>query len=187
MEIKIGKSSRACRATERDFVHGDAVVSLIRSENQTLVREDYGMDAWDESYAAGALAVWNTQYRDPKADQLEPPETFSPLRQVFYEAAVSEERLELSIAFLAAQLLRRQKVFRLLKEFDQAENETRGALYADRISDRLIEVRDPNLTYEELEKGREALLERLKNREHPEEADPEHAVVQGAEQGNGQE
>jgi hypothetical protein len=34
-------------------------------------------------------------------------------------------------------------------------------LYVDRIGNRLIEVRDPSLTYAELEDGRKALLKRL--------------------------
>jgi hypothetical protein len=70
-------------------------------------------------------------------------------------------------------LLRRQKVFRLLKESDGAENEVKVALYADRIADRLIEARDPSLSYAELEAGRVALLERLsrlENGQPPQEA-----------------
>jgi len=95
------------------------------------------------------------------------------LRQVFYEAAESEDRSETAVAYLAAQLLRRQKVFRLLKESDGPESEVRVALYADRIADRLIEARDPDLSYAELEAGRITLLERLnrlENGQSPQEA-----------------
>jgi hypothetical protein len=117
--------------------------------------------------------VWSPRFYDPKVAEQEPPEVFSPLRQVFYEAAESDDRAETAVAYLAAQLLRRQKVFRLLKESDGAENEVKVALYADRIADRLIEARDPSLSYAELEAGRVALLERLsrlENGQPPQEA-----------------
>ncbi|HQK76740.1 MAG TPA: hypothetical protein PKZ25_11120, partial [Candidatus Hydrogenedentes bacterium] len=63
------------------------------------------------------------------------------------------------------QLLRRQKVFRLIKEFDTDEGESRIALFADRIGNRFIEVGDPGLSYQELEAGRQALLQRLRELE----------------------
>ncbi len=169
MEIRIGKGARVCRATERPFEHGQQVVSLVRLENGMLVREDYGRDAWNDDFALGTLAVWTTEYIDPAVAEQQPAEVFSPLRQAFYEAAESEGRLELAKAYLAAQLLRRQKVFRLLKESDATDGEVKVILFSDRIGDRLIEVRDPSLTYTELEEGRKALLERLRQLEQPEE------------------
>jgi hypothetical protein len=71
------------------------------------------------------------------------------------------------VAYLAAQLLRRQKAFRLIKESDESDGEVKLILFADRIGNRPIEVRDPNLTYEELEKGRRVLMERLSALERP--------------------
>ena len=105
----------------------------------------------------------------------EPPEAYSPLRQAFYEAVESQDRADLAQAFLGAQLLRRQKVFRFIKEFDAEEDGIRIALYNDRIGNRLIEVRDPQLSFAELEAGRVALMDRLRELEEPDqhEADAE--------------
>jgi hypothetical protein len=171
MEIKIGKSARACCATERDFVHGEQVVSLVRIENQVYVREDYAEEAWNPDKAEGAIAVWTMTYIDPKVAEQEPEESYSPLRQIFYESAVDHERPLLATAYLAAELLRRQKVFRLVKQGVEGEVEGRVALYNDRIANRLVEVRDPNLSIAELEVGRQRLLQRLQELEAPDEVE----------------
>ena len=168
MEIRIGKTARKCVITERPFEHGDEVTSLVRMEQGALVREDYAEENWDPSRAEGALAVWATTFCDPKKAEEQPPEAFSPLRQTFYESAESTERLDLAKAYLAAQLLRRQKAFRLLKEFDEPDGDIRVALFADRIGGKMVEVRDPSLTWAELESGRAALVTRLAELEQPE-------------------
>ncbi|MBL7646759.1 MAG: hypothetical protein JNK74_11275 [Candidatus Hydrogenedentes bacterium] len=100
-------------------------------------------------------------YHDPKIENQEPAEVFSPLRQLFYEAAEEQSRIEMAKAFLAAGLLRRQKVFRLIKESDESDGEVRITLYTDRIGNRLIEVPDPQFTYAEMDKARTLLIERL--------------------------
>lgn len=166
MEIKIGKSARVCRSCERLFEHEETITSLVRIENQVLIREDYCAQCWDSGCATGAYSIWSSRFYDPKVAEQQPPEVFSPLRQAFYEAAESEDRGQLAKAYLAAQLLRRQKVFRLIKEAEDHESGGRIALYEDRIANRLIEVRDPSLSYAEMEAGRASLLERLSELEN---------------------
>ena len=90
----------------------------------------------------------------------------------------------LAKGYLAAQLLRRQKVFRLIKESDEDEGESRVSLFADRIGNRFIEVRDPNFSYDELEAGRQALLVRLRELESEEEDTAE--TVEGEEESAGE-
>jgi hypothetical protein len=162
MEIKISKSNRNCGKCERPFVHEEELISLVRMEGQALIREDYCRSCWREEWATQAFSAWTHRYYDPQVAEQQPPEVFSPLRQVFYEAVEAQTRFELAKAYLAAQLLRRQKVFRLIKESaEEQEGAAHVALFADRIGNRLIEVRDPNLSFDELEVGRQALLERL--------------------------
>ena len=169
MEIKISKSAKVCVATERDFVHEDTVYSLVRIMDGELIREDYCEEAWPQADQAKAYSTWTTKFYDPKVAEEENPEEFSPLRQLFYEAVEAEDRKELAKAFLAAQLLRRQRVFKQIKESDESDGEIRITLYSDRIGNRLIEVRDPQFSYTELEAGRTLLLERLQELEAPEE------------------
>lgn len=167
MEIRISKSAKECVACERPFEHDETMTSLVRIEHQNFVREDYCTQCWNADRATGAFSVWAPRYCDPKVAEQLPPEVFSPMRQVFYESFESQERVEMAKAYLAAQLLRRQKVFRLIKEGDSPEGDMHVILFADRIGNRFIEVRDPNLSYAELEAGRCALLERLNIIENP--------------------
>lgn len=167
MDIRISKCAHACQATGRNFVHEEEIQSLVRVVDGVLTREDYARDAWKPELGTDAFCVWSAKYYDPKVAEQEPPEVFSPLRQVFYESVESEDRAELAKAYLAAQLLRRQKVFRRIKESDEVDGEVRITLYTDQIGDRLIEVRDPSFTYAELDAARNALLDRLQTLEAP--------------------
>lgn len=184
MDIRIGKPGRVCEGSERQFEHGETVVSVMRVENQQLVRHDFAKPAWVDDRASGAVAVWETQYRDPSVEEQEPPEKFSPLRKLFYESAESDDRVQIAKAYLAAQLLRRQKVFRLVKESDDTEGDARVALFMDRIGNRLAEARDPNLTYAEMEAARVELMSELAALETPESNDP---VAPDVAQATGQE
>jgi hypothetical protein len=139
----------------------------VRLGEEGFSREDYCASCWTEDVMTGAYSAWSPQFYDPAVAEAEPPEVFSPLRQLFYEAVEGDSRDVLAMAYLAAQLLRRQKVFRLIKENDEAEGTASMLLFADRLGDRLIEVRDPNLTHAELEQGRQMLMQRLAELEEP--------------------
>jgi hypothetical protein len=167
MEIKIGKSARHCLGCAREFVHEEPLFSLVRIEHAELHREDYCGGCWHAERAVGAFSTWNPRFYDPRVAEAEPEESFTPLRRLFYDAVAGEDRLELATAFLAAQLLRRQKVFKLIKESDEGDGEVRITLFNDRIGNRLIEVRDPQFSYRELEEARKRLLGRLQELEAP--------------------
>lgn len=167
MDIRIARVAKNSCKSERPFEHGETIVSAVRVIEQEYQREDYSKADWTDHEAKTAVAVWNTTYVDPAIAEQEPDETFSPLRKLFYEATEDESRVERAKTYLAAELLRRQKVFRLLKQGDDPEEGGRICLYRDRIGDRMVEVRDPGLTYQELEEGRTALVERLLELEAP--------------------
>ncbi len=167
MEIRIGKSARACAACKREFVHDEELNSLVRLADEGLAREDFCQACWTPDKADGAYSAWSPKFYDPNVAEQQPPEVFSPLRQLFYDAVESEGRIQQAMAFLAAQMLRRQKVFRRIKESDEQDGEVHILLFADRIGNRLIEVRDPNFSYAEMEAARQALLQRLQEIESP--------------------
>lgn len=171
MEIKIGKTARCCSICEKSFIHDQELRSIARIEEGLLIREDFCIQCWDDQTATQTYSVWSPVYYDPLVAEQEPEEAFSPLRQLFYDAVESEDRSSLSLAYLAAQLLRRQKVFRLIKETDDPDAAQHVILFSDRIGNRLIEVRDPSLTYAELEDARKELMARLTALEAPEEED----------------
>ena len=171
MEIKIRKTSRRCSVCEESFVHDQELRSIARIDEGILVREDFCTKCWGDQAATQTYSVWSPVFYDPLVANQEPEEKFSPLRQLFYDAVEAEDRSSLSLAYLAAQLLRRQKVFRLIKETDDPEAAQHVILFSDRIGNRLIEVRDPSLTYAELEDARKELMARLTALEAPEEED----------------
>lgn len=175
MEIQIGRSGRECVVCEKEFEHEQPHVSLVRIADGTLDREDYCNDCWKEELAENAYSVWESQYYDPRVAEQAPAESFSPLRQSFYEAAEQNDRPSLAVAYLAGQLLRRQKVFRLIKETTDPDTEAALLLFSDRIGNRLIEVKDPNLSHAELDAARGTLMEKLNALESPEEETEETA------------
>lgn len=156
-----------------NFVHDQDIHSLARIQERELLREDYCANCWPEASRETCYSRWSTRYYDAAVAEQEPPEQFSPLRQTFYEALEEDGRQSLSVAYLAAQLLRRQKVFRRIKESDGEAGETKLTLFSDRIGGRLIEVKDPDLTHAELEEGRTILMERLYALEAPDEEEDE--------------
>ena len=165
MNIKISKNAHSCAACEIHFAHDQSVTSSVRVVEGALQREDFCIDCWAEQSNKKAYSIWKMVYFDPKSVEDQPTEVFSPLRQLFYEAAAEESRVEMAKAFLAAGLLRRQKVFRLIKESDESDGEVRVTLYTDRIGARLIEVPDPQFSYAEMEEARNLLLVRLQELE----------------------
>ncbi len=156
----------------------------MRFENQILEREDYCKACWTPERGDGAFSTWSLTYIDPEIEAQQPEEVFSPLRQLFYDAVESEDRSTLAMAYLAAQLLRRQKVFRLIKETDEADGEINVALFSDRIGEHLIEVKDPHLSGAEMEEGRRQLLEGLRALEEGETdaADSEDEVEESSDE-----
>lgn len=190
MEIKIGKNARVCHVCERSFAHDEEFRSVARYEGVDLVRDDYCSDCWDPSRTTGVYSVWSPRFYDPNVAEQQPAEVFSPLRQTFYETVESEDREQLSVAFLAAQLLRRQKVFRLIKETPDPDSKMNLILFSDRIGNRLIEVSDPSLSHEELRQGQVMLMERLHTLESPDEPEgdePAEGGTEDAEDGKPQE
>ncbi len=161
MDIKIGKTSLCCSATGKPFEHGEEVVSVVKLHGPDFVREDYSRTSWSPALAQGAIAIWTTRFIDPKMRVEQTRETFSPLRCIFYNAVSSATRSDLAKAYLAAHLLRRQKAFALVKEFEDEENGERIALFADQLGGQLVEVHDPAFSYAELEEARQALMDDL--------------------------
>lgn len=176
MEVRIVKSARACQVCHKAFVHEQTFTSAIHLAKDEFAREDYCKECWDPETSGKAYSVWTGQFYDPSVAEQGSPEVFSPLRQIFYEAVEYEGRDQLAVAYLAAQLLRRQRVFRMIKETQDPDTEVSLILFSDRIGNRLIEVHDPTLTHEELDEGRRFLMRRLNELENPE---PEESVDDG--------
>jgi len=150
-----------CASTGESFAHGDPVYSCVFVEDSAFERRDYSAQGWNTDLAGSAYSYWRANYVDPDVMSAEDLSSRTPLLKLFNQAAESEARDDLALAFLAAQLLRRQRVFRLVKETESAESGARVTLYTDRVANRLIEVSDFAFTYDELNAAREHLMTKL--------------------------
>ncbi len=163
MEIKFRKADQHCSACGRKFDHLEPHLSVINEENDEYVREDFCTACWTqraESWARNSYSFWSTRYIDPTVANEQPPEHFAPLRRVFYDAVESDDRTEQAVAFIAAHLLRRQRAFRLMKEFAGEEQNGSVQVFADRFSQQLVEVTDRGFAAAELREARRILIER---------------------------
>jgi len=167
MEIKISKCAVRCCSCEKPFEHEEKVHSVVMSQEDTLVRQDYCATCFTGTQEAEVFCAWNVRYNDPKVLEAEQHEAFSPLRRLFYDMAALTERSDLAEAYLAAQLLKRQRVFRQMKESEENDGAERVTLFLDRVGNRLIETRDLSFTYTELDEARVRLMARLQELEAP--------------------
>src|SRR5687767_266328 len=101
MNIKISKNAHSCAACGNDFQHEQELTSTVKVAEGVLHRLDFCRECWDSEQSKDTYSVWSMVYHDPKIENQEPPEVFSPLRQLFYEAAEEDSRVEMAKAFLA--------------------------------------------------------------------------------------
>ena len=167
MEIKISKCAAKCCACESPFEHEEKVHSLVVAEEDSLVRQDYCAKCFADAKREQVYCAWNVRFCDPKVLEAEQQEAFSPLRRLFYDLASLQEREALAQAYLAAQLLKRQKVFRQIKESEDNDGAGKVILFLDRVGNRLIEARDLNFTYTEMDEARIQLMAQLQEIEAP--------------------
>ena len=157
-----------CCACDAEFSHQQEVHSRVVVNEDALERRDYCVECAKNKESGTVFCAWTIRYNDPRIKEAERQETLSPLRRLFYDAAASSERADLARAYLAAQLLKRQKVFRQIKESDESDSAERVTLFLDRAGNRLIEARDLNFSYAELDEARLLLMENLRALEAPE-------------------
>jgi len=179
LEIKFRKAGQYCSACGRQFDHLEPHLSMINEENDEYVREDFCTVCWAQrasGWARNSYSFWSTRYVDPAVENEKPPEHFAPLRRVFYESIESEGRIEQAVAFITAHLLRRQKAFRLMKEFDNDEEEGSVQVFADKFTQRLVEVPDRRFTAAELRDARRILIERTEPEDEEDTGDEEDSA-----------
>jgi hypothetical protein len=169
LDIKIRKASSSCLACGKRFEHLRKHFSRANAgDDQELIREDYCPACWESGRAAdleNTYSFWLSKYFDPAAASEPDEQEFSPLRTVFYDAVEREGRSEQAVAYLAAHLLRRQKVLRFIRGFEDSERDGDISVFSDRFSDRVAEVVDPGFSVEELQGARQELVQRLEQME----------------------
>jgi len=154
---------------------------INEEDDKEYVREDFCTACWAQragSWARNSYSFWSTRYIDPAVENEPPPEYYAPVQRVFYDCVGSNDRIELAVAFIAAHLLRRQKVFRLMKEFETDDKDGSVQVFADKFTQRLVEVADRGFSARELREARQVLIERTdpQDKEDTEDAEEEEAA-----------
>ena len=168
VELKVRKSASNCLGCGKKFQHQEDHHSALLPGSEDTVREDYCPECWKrvgEDCREAAICSWVTSYVDPAVESIKAVEHLSPLRRLFYEICESDEPNKLAMAFLSAHLLRRQRAFRLLKEFEDSQRKTSTAVFLDKVNGRIIEVADPDLSAAQMNAARLELQRRLEEME----------------------
>jgi hypothetical protein len=162
VDIEVQKESSRCNGCGENFVNEQKHYSLLRIEESNFTREDYCEKCWAErpTVTETAYSFWETRYRDPAMAKAMPEEQFMPLLKLCYESIVLGGRDSEAIAYVCALVLRRQKIFRFVRE--EKDPSGRGILvFTDKYNDAQIRVVDPQLTEAELRGVRQKLEEHM--------------------------
>lgn len=173
MEIRIRKNSPVCLACSKAFQHNEVIWSRLIKVDEEFVREDFCSECWEQRDTTEVFSYWRHKFIDSKEIKRQQElQNDSPLRNLFYEmVSNSESRSDEAIVYLVSQLLRREKIFKKLKEVVVSKTDGHIIIYVDRIDEKVVEVRDPNFSYQELEGARRYICEFLEAQVKP--------VVQG--------
>jgi len=111
MDYELGRSTRKCAKTGREFASGESFYSILIAEGSKIVRQDYAADAW-EGAPRQALGWWKSQV--PAADSKKKKPHWAPndvMLQLFDELAEQPDRADMR--YVLTLLLLRRRVLRL--------------------------------------------------------------------------
>ncbi len=165
MEIRIRKNSPVCFQCSRAFQHNEIIWSQLVKNDKELERQDFCLNCWEQKSILEPFSYWKHKYIDPKEiRKLQELQNDSPLRTLFYDRiSKSEGRKDEAIVYLTSQLLRREKIFKKIKEVVLSKADGHIIIYVDRLDEKIVEVRDPNFSYQELEEARKFICEYLES------------------------
>ncbi len=165
MEIQIQRQSSRCTACGVPFSHEQKHYSLLKIESPNFLREDYCEACWEKRSqfpsTGEVYSRWETKYRDPAVAKATPEEQFRPLLDLCYESIAQGGADAEAMAYMSSLVLRRQKVFKFIREEQEDSSTKKVLVFADKYNDTQIRIVDPQLTESQLESTRRMLQERL--------------------------
>ncbi len=160
MEIQIQKGSSRCNLCGQLFVHEQTHYSLLRAGEELFLREDYCEECWPQFLTPeeekSLFSHWVTKYRDPSAARATPEGQFMPLLKLFYEKVAIATRDAQAFCYVCALILRRQKVFKLVRE-EKADAGKTMLVFHDKYNDVQVKVKDPDLNETEFRQVKQEL------------------------------
>jgi hypothetical protein len=166
VEISIQKESSRCLRCDTEFLHDQKHHSLLKIEGKDFLREDYCMACWTEhinsNSTGAAYSSWETKFRDPSVAKATPQEQFVPMLNLCYESIAEGGPAGEAMAYMCALILRRQKIFKFIREGREEQEPHRSVLiFLDKHNDTQIGIVDPGLTDSQLQEVKQALEEKI--------------------------
>jgi len=165
MEISIQKESSRCMGCNGPFAHEQKHLSLLRIKDKVFLREDYCEKCWSErsdpAESNEIYSFWETKYHDPSVEKATPHEQFIPLLDLCYESIAQGGPEGEAMAYMCALVLRRQKVFRFIREGKEDSSGREMLMFSDKHNGTQINIIDPRLTESQLQDVKRRLEERI--------------------------
>ena len=166
VEINIQRESSRCLKCDMEFAHDQKHHSLLKIEGKEFLREDYCIKCWterpDNDDASRVYSSWETKYCDPSVAKATPQEQFLPMLNLCYESIAEGGPEGEAMAYMCALILRRQKIFRFVREEKEEQEPHRSVLiFVDKHNDTQIGIVDPELTDSQLQEVKQALEEKI--------------------------
>jgi hypothetical protein len=171
VEIQIQKEASKCLSCGQPFTHEQKHFSLLKFQDNVFAREDYCEECWPKLSSDGTnpiYSTWQTKYRDPAAARETPEGQFMPLLSLFYENLAGGASAE-AVCYVCALVLRRQKVFKFVREEKESTSNRPVLVFHDRHHDVQVKVVDPNVSEAEFREVKRKLEEHLSPKENADE------------------
>ncbi|UCD56026.1 MAG: hypothetical protein JSV16_09240 [Candidatus Hydrogenedentota bacterium] len=163
--MEIQKKSSHCTGCSEAFAHEQKHHSLLRIEGNSFLRDDYCEKCWSGRPGLAGMdeiySHWETKYQDPTVAKATPKEQFIPLLDLCYESIAQGDSDGEAVAYMCALILRRQKVFKFIREEKEEPTRRSVLVFSDKYNDTRIRIVDPQLTESQLEDVRRKLEEKL--------------------------
>lgn len=170
--VSVRRAGRTCATCESPFADGQDHYSVLShaAEPDEWVRTDFCLACWETAVerfpthppASGDIhSLWRTRYTDRDTARRTPVNEYTPLLEICYDALECDSREDQGLAYLAAMVLRRQRVFRLIRAESGGDTPHDALLFYDKVRQAEVRIPDPPLTMDELRTTRRVLQDRL--------------------------
>ena len=159
MDWNIAKPQRLCSACERELAENETYVAALYEEGEEFVRKDYCEACWPAAEAAGGhFSRWRTTVA-PKEEKRRLFAGDEVLVDFFLRLENEEDEERRHFFYLLALILMRKK----LVKFEDVERDDEHEYLVLRYppEDRVVRVRDPKLSEEQIEAVKDQLSQIL--------------------------
>ena len=155
----IKSRAHVCAGTGRPFQEGEIFhTALFESEDGTLERRDYSVEAWtaEGGPAGSAFSHWRATYTPPVREQKTEAVRKENAEELLRRLVTEDEAHTENARFILAVMLERQKI---LRQTDSHKvGETKLLIYEHRKTGDVLLIRDPEIPLAEVDRVQTEVL-----------------------------